>query len=201
MSFSGGPVFWLLAALGVAAIVVFFERLLELRRAQIDWQDFTKGVLNVMSAGNKDEALAICEDAPYPVANIAAAAIRHAGSSSVAMREAVDAQGRAEVSRLERRLASLAVIGQVAPLLGLLGTIIGFAKTVMLINGHEIVPRAELVSSAASATLVAAAGLAVAIPVAVMHACLRVRMDRIVADLESAATEIVGYFTSKEADK
>ena len=199
MSVSGGVVFWLLAALGVAALVMFFERLVELRRAQIDWQDFMKGVINVVSAGNEDEALAICEDAPYPVANVAATAIRHAKGPALAMREAVDAQGRAEISRLDRRLASLAVIGQIAPLLGLLGTILGFAKTVMLINGHEIVPRAELVESALSSTLVAAAGLAVAIPVAVMYASLRIRMDRIVADLEAAATEIVGYFTSKGA--
>ena len=39
MTLSGGPVFWILAALAVAAAVVFVERLVELRRAQIDWQD------------------------------------------------------------------------------------------------------------------------------------------------------------------
>jgi biopolymer transport protein ExbB len=199
MSVSGGFVFWLLAALGVAALVMFFERLFELRRAQIDWQDFIKGVINVVSGGNENEALAICDDAPYPVANVAAAAIRHANGTALAMREAVDAQGRVEISRLDRRLVSLAVIGQVAPLLGLFGTILGFVKTVLLINGHEIVPRAELVESALSATLVAAAGLAVAIPSAVMYAHLRGRVDRIVADLEAAATEIVGYFSSRRA--
>ena len=199
MSYIGGPVFWILAALAVAAVVMFFERLMELRNAQIDSQDFIKGVINVLSSGNEDEALAICEDTPVPVANVVATAIRHRKGSILALREAVDVQGRAEIARLDRRLASLSVIGQIAPLIGLLGTITGFIKTVMLVNGHEIVPRAELVGGAVSSMVLAAEGLAIAIPVAVMYTGLRIRLARIVSDLEGAATEIVGYILSKEA--
>ena len=199
MNYIGGPVFWILAALAVAAVVMFFERLMELRNAQIDSQDFIKGVINVLSSGNEDEALAICEDTPVPVANVVATAIRHRKGSILALREAVDVQGRAEIARLDRRLASLSVIGQIAPLIGLLGTITGFIKTVMLVNGHEIVPRAELVGGAVSSMVLAAEGLAIAIPVAVMYTGLRIRLARIVSDLEGAATEIVGYILSKEA--
>ena len=199
MSYIGGPVFWILAALAVAAVVMFFERLMELRNAQIDSQDFIKGVINVLSSGNEDEALVICEDTPVPVANVVATAIRHRKGSILALREAVDVQGRAEIARLDRRLASLSVIGQIAPLIGLLGTITGFIKTVMLVNGHEIVPRAELVGGAVSSMVLAAEGLAIAIPVAVMYTGLRIRLARIVSDLEGAATEIVGYILSKEA--
>ena len=64
MTFSGGLVFWLLVGLAAVAVVAYFERLLDLRRAQIDWQDFLKGVVNVLDSGNTDEALAICEDTP-----------------------------------------------------------------------------------------------------------------------------------------
>ncbi len=193
----GGIIFWILVVLAVAAVVIFFERLLELRRAQIDWQDFLKGVMNVLNQGNESEALAICEDTPVPVAAIAATAIRHRKGSLLALREAVDAQGRAEIGRLDRRLASLSIIGQIAPLIGLFGTIVGFVKTVLLVNGHEIVPRAELVSDAVSAMTLAAGGLAIAIPVAVMCAALRLRLDRLVSDLEGAATEIVGFVQMK----
>ena len=188
---TGGPVFWMLAALALAAFVVFFERLVELRRAQVDWQDFIKGVKNVLDSGGADEALAICEDASVPVANIMATAIRHRAGSVRSLREAVDAQGRAEIGRLDRRLASLAIMGQVAPLLGLLGTVIGFVKAVMLVNSAEIVSRAALMNSTMEALVSAATGLGVAIPVAVMHGSLRVRMDRIVTELEAAATIIL----------
>ena len=68
MTISGGPVFWLLMAMAVAAVVVFFERFFELRRAQIDHQDFVKGIVNILSRGNEDEAVAMCEDTAVPVA-------------------------------------------------------------------------------------------------------------------------------------
>ena len=193
-----GGVFWILVMLAIAAVAVFFERLFELRRSQIDWQDFIKGVVNILSRGNIDEALAICEDTGVPVANVVATAIRHRTGGARTLREAVDAQGRAEVGRLERRLASLAIMGQVAPLLGLLGSIVGLIKTVKLVDSGQLIAKAALMSTSMEALTVAAAGLAVAIPIAVMHGSLRVRMDRLVVELEAAATTIVGYLSQKE---
>ena len=201
MTLTGGPVFWILVTMAVAAVVIFIERFLELRRAQIDYQDFIKGVVNILEGGNADEALAICEDTAVPVANVVATAIRHRDASALVLREAVDSQGRAETGRLDRRLAALAIIGQVAPALGLLGTIIGFIKTLMLVNSGELVSRVSLLNAAMEAMVSAALGLAVAIPVAVMYGSLRTRMDRIVVDLEAAASQITGYISTKEAAK
>ena len=201
MTISGGPGFWLLVALAVAAVVIFFERFFELRRVQIDWQDFVKGVINVLGGGNAEEALAICEDTAVPVASVVATAIRHRDAGARVLREAVDSQGRAEISRLDRRLAALAIIGQISPLIGLLGTIIGFIKTVLLVNSQELVARADLLNSSMEALLSAALGLGVAIPVAVMYGVLRVRMERIVVEMEAAASQITGYIATREAKK
>ena len=201
MTISGGPVFWLLVALAVAAVVIFFERFFELRRVQIDWQDFVKGVINVLGGGNAEEALAICEDTAVPVASVVATAIRHRDAGARVLRVGVDSQGRAEISRLDRRLAALAIIGQISPLIGLLGTIIGFIKTVLLINSQELVARADLLNSSMEALLSAALGLGVAIPVAVMYGVLRVRMERIVVEMEAAASQITGYIATREAKK
>lgn len=190
----------MLLALGVASVVVFFERFFELRRAQVDYQDFIKGVVNILVNGGEDEAIAICEDAAVPVANIVATAIRHRTSSEEALKDAVDSQGRVESSRLDRRLASLAIMGQVAPLIGLLGTIIGFVRSVMLVNSQELVARADLMNSAMEALVSAALGLVVMIPIVVMYGILRLRMDRIIVELEAAASQIVSHLTSgKEA--
>lgn len=201
MTLSGGPIFWILVAMAVAAVVVFFERLVELRRAQIDYEDFVKGIINVLDRGNENEALAICEDTAVPVANVVATAIRHRHGSARLLREAVDAQGRAEVGRLDRRLASLAIVGQSAPAIGLLGTLIGFIRAVLLVNSGELISRSALVGSAMESLVVAALGLVVAIPAGVMYAILRVRMDRLVVELEAAASLIVGYLSVKEAQK
>ena len=198
MTLPTGPVFWILIVLAAVAVITYFERLIDLRRAHIDYLDFLKGVFNVLDAGNDDEALAICEDTPAPVAQIVATAIRHRSGSARLLREAVDSQGRAEVGRLDRRLAVLAIIGQVAPLLGLLGTVLGFIKTVMAANAQPLVSRADLLNGSMEALVSAALGLAVAIPAAVMYGSLRVRMDRTVVELEAAASQIVGYIAAQK---
>ena len=193
-----GPVFWILTVLAAVAVITYFERLIDLRRAQIDYQDFLKGVVNVLDAGNANEALAICDDTPAPVAQVVATAIRHRGGSARLLREAVDSQGRAEIGRLDRRLAALAIIGQAAPLLGLLGTVIGFIKTVNAANAQPLVSRADLLNGSMEALVSAALGLAVAILVAVMYGSLRVRLDRTVVDLEAAASQIVGHIAEQK---
>lgn len=193
MTFTGGSIFWILLVLAVASVIAYFERMIDLRRARIDYQAFLKGVINVLDSGNDEEALAICEDESAPVAQVVATAIRHRKGSARILREAVDAQGRAEVGRLDRRLATLAIIGQIAPLIGLLGTVLGFIKTVLAVNAQELVSRADLLTGSMEALVSAAMGLAVTIPVVVMYGSLRVRLDRAVVDLETAASQIIGY--------
>ena len=148
MTITGGPVFWILLALVASSAFVWLERLVDLRRAQINVQDFLKGVINVLDSGNDEEALAICEDEPAPVAAVVATAIRHANGSARLLRDAVDSEGRAAAGRLDRRLAVLAIVAQIAPLLGLFGTVVGFIKVVMRVSGADLASRADLVGGA-----------------------------------------------------
>ena len=193
MNFAGGPIFWILVVMAIVAVITYIERMVDLRRARIDYMDFLKGVFNVLDAGNADEALAICEDTAAPVANVVATAIRNKGGSERALRDAVDSQGRAEICRLDRRLAALAIIAQTAPLIGLLGTVVGFVKTVLAANASEIVSRVDLVGGAMSALQSTAFGLVVTITAMVMYGSLRVRLERTTVELEAAASQIVAY--------
>lgn len=198
MMFVGTAAFWVLVAMSVVAVVTYFERLLHLRSMSIDFQDFLKGIINILDAGNSDEALAVCEETLSPVANVVATAIGHLDGSARVLREAVDSQGRAETSKLKRRLASLAIISEIAPLIGLLGTVIGFVRTVTLANSEVLVSRSELLGGIMDSLMVAAMGLAVSIVTVVMHGTLRVRIERMVVEMEAAATQIVGYISSRK---
>ena len=94
------------------------------------------------------------------------------------------------------------IIAQIAPALGMLGTIVGFVKTVMAANAAVLVTRADLLSGSLEALASAAIGLAVAISATVMYGSLRVRLDRTVVDLEAAASQVVGYLsTLKEKEQ
>jgi hypothetical protein len=60
--FQYGFVFWIIVILGIDSFITFLTRMLHLRRAQIDYTDFIKGVCNVLNNGNVDEAIMICEE-------------------------------------------------------------------------------------------------------------------------------------------
>lgn len=194
-----GFVFWVIIILGLDSFVTFLTRMLHLRRAHIDYADFIKGVCNVLNNGNVDEAIMICEDTPGPVAAVVLTAIRHRKADSHALREAVDNAGRAEISRMERRQAAIAITCQIAPLLGLLGTLIGVVKIVQAANAHApLVQSVDLTAGLMQALVSTIAGLLVAIPCHAMYAILMVRIERIVIDMEAAASEIVAYLTRND---
>ena len=192
----GGPMFWVLVALAALAVITYFDRMIDLRRARMDYEDFLKGVFNVLDSGNDEEALSICEDVDAPVARVVATAIRHRNGSARILRESVDSQGRAEVGRLDRRLATLAIIAQVSPAVGLLGTVIGFIRTVLAANSQELVSRTDLLTGSMEALVSAAVGLFVGILATVMYGSLRVRLDRTVVELEAAASQVIGYLSA-----
>ena len=196
MIITGGPIFWILAAMVLVAVVTYVGRVVDLRRARVDYEDFLKGVYNVLDSGNDEESLSICEDVSAPVARIVATAIRHRNGSARILRESVDSQGRAEVGRLDRRLATIAIIAQIAPTVGLIGTVFGFIRTVLAANSQELLTRADLLSGSMEALVSAAFGLLVGVLATVMYGSLRVRLDRTVVELEAAASQVIGYLSA-----
>ncbi len=204
MIFTGGPIFWILAVMVLVVVFTYIDRVVDLRRARIDYEDFLKGVCNVLDSGNDEEALSVCEDVSAPVARVVATAIRHRNGSARILRESVDSQGRAEVGRLDRRLATLAIIAQIAPTVGLIGTVFGFIKAVLIANSQEPVARADLLGGTMEALVAAAFGLLVGVLATVMYGSLRVRLDRTVVELEAAASQIIGSLSAlkeKELEK
>src|SRR5512142_1198068 len=127
----GGPMIWLLLGASAVAVVVFIQRVLHFHRAQINSMEFLNGVRNVLKRDNVVEALSICDATPGPVARLVKTAILNRDQGREQVREALEEAGLAEVPRLEEKLNLLATIAQLAPLLGLLGTVLGFIQTFM----------------------------------------------------------------------
>jgi biopolymer transport protein ExbB len=112
------------------------------------------------------------------------------------VRESLEEAGLAEVPRLEEKLNLLATIAQLAPLLGLLGTVLGFIRTFMAMQNDGLNAKvADLSDGIWKALICAAAGLAVAIPAHAAYNYLVSRVNSIVLDMERAATEIVNIVT------
>ncbi|MDP1580506.1 MAG: MotA/TolQ/ExbB proton channel family protein [Candidatus Didemnitutus sp.] len=190
----GGPVMWLLVLVGIAGLVIFVERALYLHRGQIRSTEFLNGIKNLLQRDRLMEALTLCEDTPGPVAAVVKTGLRHSADDEQGLRFAVQEAALTEIPALERRIGALAAIAQIAPLLGLLGTLLGMIKTFWLFNqsGNYATP-AVLAGGVWEALLTAAVGLAVAIPAHLGRHFLTGRVRALVHDMEWVGNELMRY--------
>jgi biopolymer transport protein ExbB len=192
----GGPVIWLIMLAAAIALATFIERVLYCHRSQINSAEFLNGVRTVLKRDNVVEAISICDATPGPVARIVKTAILNRDRGRDRVREAVEEAGLVEVPRLEEKLNLLATIAQIAPLLGLLGTIIGFMDIFSQMQEAGLYANFGQISHGLWRALIcAAAGIAVAIPVHAGYNYLVSRINKIVLDMERAAAEIVNIVT------
>jgi biopolymer transport protein ExbB len=191
---------WVILLAAAVGIVVFIERYLHYHRAQINTTEFLNGVRTVLKRDNVVEALSICDATPGPVARLVKTAILNRDNAREGVREAIEEAGLTEVPRLEEKLSLLATIAQLAPLLGLLGTVLGFIQVFMKLQAAGLNANVGMLwgdehSGVWQALICSAAGLAVAIPAHAGYNYLVNRVNSIVLDMERAGTEIVNIVT------
>ena len=188
---AGGPVAWLLLVAGAAAVAVFLERLLRFHSDQINSTEFITGIRNVLKRENIVEAISICDATPGPVARMVKTAILSRDRGREGVREAIEEAGLLEVPRLEEKLGLLATIAQIAPLIGLFGTVLGFVDILREMEAHGLAASPVLLTGGVWKALISTAlGLAVAIPCYAGYNYLVSRVNSIVRDMEKISTEV-----------
>lgn len=193
----GGPAVWLLLLLSAVMIAVFMERLLHYHRAQINSFEFLNGIKNVLKRENIVEALSICEATPGPVARLVKTAILNRERGRDGVREALEETGLVEVPRLEEKLNLMATIAQIAPLVGLLGTVMGFLNVFHAVReAGPLANSGDLAGGIWTSLLSLAVGLAVSIPAYAGYNYLVNRVNSIVLDMEKSSTEILNVLES-----
>src|SRR5262245_20482737 len=192
----GGPMMYLLLLVSAVAIVVFVERLLHYHRAQINSTEFINGVRTVLKRENVVEAISICDATPGPVPRLVKTAILNYEKGREQVREALEEAGLLEVPRLEDKLNLLATIAQIAPLMGLLGTVMGFLRIFLQLQEAGPFATTNLLAGGIWQSLISmAAGLAVAIPTYAGYNYLVNRVNSIVLDMEKASADILNLVT------
>ena len=152
------------------------------------------GIKNILAKRRIVEALTLCEETPGPVAAVVKAALIHAHDDETRMRYAVQEAAVVELPALERRLGSIAAIAQVAPLVGLLGTVLGMATTFFkFMQGGQYATAHALSDGMWQALLVTAGSLIVAIPAHLAYHFLHGRVRSLVRDIEWSGNEIMRY--------
>lgn len=189
---------WVILALSVLGLAVFLERLVFLHRSQIRVGEFLRGLANLVREDRFDEARRQCLSTPGPAARVALCAVLAREAPRGELTAIVQEAGQLEVPRLERHLLLLTVVAYTAPLLGLLGTVLGLLEAFYLISsqgGYATV--ADLSGAVYQSLISAAAGLAVAIPALVAVTYLSSRVKDLLHDMERAGIEMVNLLKNR----
>ena len=189
---------WVLAGLAVLCLTIFVERLLYLHRGQIRAQTFIEGIKNILAKRRLVEALTVCEETPGPVAAVVKAALLHAEQPADVMRFHVQEAALVELPVLERRVGAIAAVAQVAPLIGILGTVLGMIATFIAFEkGGNYAMAAALSHGMWQALLATAGSLMLAIPAHLAHHFLTARVRAIVRDVEWSGNEMMKYLLTE----
>ena len=185
-----------LLIIALVGLMVFIERTLFLHRGQIRSTAFINGIKNILAKRRIVEALTVCEETPGPVAAVVKAALLHAEDDADKMRFYVQEAAVVELPALERRLGALAAIAQVAPLVGLLGTVMGIVTTFLAFE-RDYATASVLSKGMWQALLSTAGSLMIAIPAHLAHHFLVGRVRAIVRDVEWSGNEIMKYLLTE----
>jgi biopolymer transport protein ExbB len=197
----GGPMVFIIVFLSVIAAAVTFERMYNLARARIDSNKFMDGITAVLKRNKIIEAIEMCNKTPGPIAQIIKAGILKHDRSKPEIKEAVEEAAQLEIPRMEKHISILATIAHIAPLLGLLGTVMGMIRAFQVIQEKALsaspVNPGDLAGGISEALLATVAGLVVAIPAYVAYNFLVSQVNNLVYDMERSATDLVNLLSSR----
>lgn len=197
----GGPMVYIIVLLSVIAVAVTLERIYNLARARVDSNKFMDSIMAVLKRNKIIEAIELCNKTPGPIAHIIKAGILKHDRSKPEIKEAVEEAAQLEIPRMEKNIPILATIAHIAPLLGLLGTVMGMIKSFQVIQEKALsaapVNPGDLAGGISEALLATVAGLVVAIPAYVAYNYLVSRVNSLVYDMERSATDLVNLLSSR----
>jgi len=199
MILKGGPILWLIMALGFVTIVMVVYYLLTVTTNREAPEKFAKRLRNHLLTHDVEGAYQLCEGRDELLAKVAKAGLKVAGHERFVIQEAMESEGERGATALWQKISYLNNIGVVAPLLGLLGTVWGMIGAFGAIALDDAqVKGLTMAYKVSEAMITTAAGLVLAIPAMVAYYYMRGRVIRIIAEVEAHATEIVELLSRSE---
>jgi biopolymer transport protein ExbB len=194
--FSGGvigiTIMVLLISLSVAMVALVVEHLLTIRRDVLIPPDLEEAAARQLAAGNVAAVEQTCQQQPSFLAFVVRAGLLELEGGWPAVEKAMEDATAEQAARLVRRIEYFAVIGNIAPMLGLLGTVVGMVLAFREVAQTQGAARpAELASGIYTALVTTVAGLMIAIPSLAALAVFRNRVDQFVTEAAYAAQHVM----------
>ena len=190
----------LIIVLSVVALAVIIENMVTLKRDKLAPPDLIDEVQALFDEGQYQEAMELCENEPCFFTRVAGAGIAKIGHSFEVIEQSISEMGDEESIRLHQKIGWLSLIANVAPMMGLLGTVGGMIKAFNTIasSGGQANP-ADLAVGISEALLTTMLGLVVAIPTTAAFAFLRNRLVKTVIEVGAIVEDLFERFRPSAA--
>lgn len=188
----------LIVLCSIVVLAICIERLYTLNARKIAPPHLLATVWKQLKAGEMDAARIKTLKQSSPLGRILAAGLANAYHGRDVMKESIQEAAQHVVHDLERYLNTLGTIAAIAPLLGLLGTVVGMIRVFAEIMAQGTGNASVLAGGISEALITTAAGLTVAIPALAMHRYFVGKIDGIVVELEQETIKLVDALHSEE---
>lgn len=180
----------------VMALAIFVERLIRFTRMRSRGAGLAEKIVTLLKQDNEEGALKTAAESDSPMGRVLAQAIDVKDQDRETLETVIGHAMDEEVRNLSSYVQALATIGNIAPLLGLLGTVLGMIKAFMVIQemGGKV-NAAVLAGGIWEAMLTTAIGLAVALPTMVAHSYILSRIDKYEARLQEGSVVFIKGLT------
>ena len=194
-----GIVGWLLLGVSIAGTALVIEHSTSIRRDKIAPPDLVDELDALIESENYKDAIAVCDDEKGYLANLIGNALRmrHAGYEE--MIGVLEQTAAEETFKLTAKISYLSLLGNVAPLLGLLGTVLGMIRIFAAVSNAGIGDPEALSGGISEAMVTTAAGLFIGIPALVAYNWLNARADRVIFELETYASRLLDALRRRRA--
>ncbi len=189
---AGGGTMFLLGLLSVIATAIIIYDFMSLKTELLAPPKFTEELITKLEARDEKTVRSMCASQPNIIAAITLAGLDRRSKGKLVAREAMENAARKEVTKLWQNISYLGDIATIAPLLGLLGTVLGMIQAFNVISyaGSSLKP-IMLVGGISKALVTTAAGLLIAIPVLSFYSYFRGRVQDTSDQVETYATDIM----------
>jgi biopolymer transport protein ExbB len=187
----GGKVAYAIVVVGLVALFLIIHKFIDVAAMRVDTTARVRQFLTAVASGARAEAQMALSGVSRTSREVFAEGLRHLDAPASILEEKLETVLLGQRLHFERRLPLLAVIATAAPLMGLLGTVVGMVKTFTLITVFGTGNAAKLSSGISEVLVATELGLAVAIPALVVHGFLAHRINKNMAHLERQALEFV----------
>jgi biopolymer transport protein ExbB len=181
---AGGPFMWPIILCSVIAAAIVLERLWTLQQRRVVPADLTRRIWALVEAGQVNDKVIVALQGNSPLGKLLAVGLANRNRPRAVMMERLEDEGRHVAHDLDRFLNTLGSIAGVAPLMGLLGTVMGIIKAFNAIYAGGLGDPRALSGGISEALITTAAGLCVAIPSYIAYRYLRGRVESIVVQME-----------------